>query len=544
MADNMEGNIHIKTQAGKYKADWTPLELSYPLISANSPIPIQVGWNGVSNDMNNYVASLEGDVVNVIVDIYMGNLHDDSSAIPNMIHVASISKAKDLPYVESLFSNPNTPWQWFTFDIQPICADLLSYTLCPAGKGTIASPNYGGLNGGKVGNIVSGLTSPIKSSLGAFRWIDFQVTAQVLDANLQLTDWVDTGSGVKLYKKGKSFAIINNVQQWTDAHNCEKYRMDGGHLTERQEKEFFTNCPNFDRTGTHKTEYTKPVKLADDSEFLHFYIDGGLVKANGDKDMRDMGIKITSDDSDVMYLQDFFSNLGVSAITNATDIDFKRYCIQNVSPQTILATDPSFSFGAGSYRAVLVMQRTTGMGWQEVSETRYYKLDTEDASPYDDVRFHWLNRAGGIDSYTAKRNVIEGVSVSKSTIEKTVGQRMFLKELPILTGDDNGSGTYQPSTNVFNVDASKTNSVYTEPLNKGVAKWLEELITSPNVWIELENEASLRANSDTGHANPSTSNYFPVIITNNSIDTVDEEKGLVKFNIEYSHSHKINTQRN
>ena len=42
-----------------------------------------------------------------------------------------------------------------------------------------------------------------------------------------------------------------------------------------------------------------------------------------------------------------------------------------------------------------------------MSEYRWYKVDREDEKlPYNFVRFHWLNRMGGIDSYTAKRDVI------------------------------------------------------------------------------------------------------------------------------------------
>jgi hypothetical protein len=81
-------------------------------------------------------------------------------------------------------------------------------------------------------------------------------------------------------------------------------------------------------------------------------------------------------------------------------------------------------------------------------------------------------------------------------------------------------------------------------MNKTESDWLSELITSPSVWIELENDASIRANAINATMHPSTKDYFPVIITNSSVETVNQEQGLVKFNIEYTHSHKINTQRN
>ena len=92
--------------------------------------------------------------------------------------------------------------------------------------------------------------------------------------------------------------------------------------------------------------------------------------------------------------------------------------------------------------------------------------------------------------------------------------------------------------------ATEKGSVFTEPLNSVQAKWLEEIVTSPNVWIELENAASKRANESNPSSHPSKKDYFPVIINNSTVSTVDESLGLVKFNIEYTHSHKINTQSN
>jgi len=565
MADNLEGSININIQAGRYKAGYVPVTRDlFTLISANSPIPIQVQWAMGSSDANSYEATAAGDLVNIVLEVWMGNLYPDTAIfsgntnLPNMTKVAEISKSRDLPVISgdvpphstgsSTYNHYN--FHNFTFDIQPICADLLSYTLCPMGKATIESPDYGGFNGGVIGNNISGMTSPLQSSLGAFRWIDFRVSAQVLDANLELTDWVAVGgnnNGKKKYKSGQQFAIINNTHQWTDAHNNEKYIIKGGTTLLAGYAQFFTNCPNWSRDlGGRIREYTKPVKQADDSEFLHFYVNEGLTKANGDVDLGDFAVKVTSDSGDVVFLRGFNNQLGYApSVSNPpSTVNWKRYCVQNVSPQIILTADPTFNFGNGEFEAVAVMQRITGLNYQEVSETRFYRLDTENATPYGDVRFHWLNRAGGIDSYTAKRDVVEGISVSKSTIERKVGERMFLKIRPDLFGDSNGSNTYQPSVDVMNVDASKNNSVYTEPLNSDVAGWLEELITSPNVWIELDNEASRRAYGDLDVTDTSSSNYFPVIITNNSVETVNEAEGLVKFNIEYTHSHKLNIQRN
>ena len=45
-----------------------------------------------------------------------------------------------------------------------------------------------------------------------------------------------------------------------------------------------------------------------------------------------------------------------------------------------------------------------------------------------------------------------------------------------------GGDIYKGGREVSNVNAERVQSVYTEPLNKSVAKWLEEMMLSPNVW--------------------------------------------------------------
>ena len=67
---------------------------------------------------------------------------------------------------------------------------------------------------------------------------------------------------------------------------------------------------------------------------------------------------------------------------------------------------------------------------------------------------------------------------------------------------------------------------------------------SPNVWIEMNTEATKRGHETNPYLRPSVNGYIPVIISNSEIDTVNQSEGLVKFNIEYILSHKVVTQRN
>ena len=161
---------------------------------------------------------------------------------------------------------------------------------------------------------------------------------------------------------------------------------------------------------------------------------------------------------------------------------------------------------------------------------------------------------GGIDSYTAKRNIMESISVSRDTMETRSGDRTWYQDNKdgsgSLVNNDNyisntmrGGDLYKGGREVLSVNAQRINSVYTEPLSKDTADWLEEIVTSPNVWIEMNTEATKRGNTVNPFQRPSTKGYIPVIITNSEVETLNEE-GLVKFNIEYTLSHKVQTQRN
>ena len=112
-----------------------------------------------------------------------------------------------------------------------------------------------------------------------------------------------------------------------------------------------------------------------------------------------------------------------------------------------------------------------------------------------------------------------------------------------------GWDTYKGGQEVLNVNANVNNTVYTEPLNKSEATWLREIFTSPNVWMETptdgsSHDAAYHENIMNPYLRPVRTQYTPVIITNSDITSLDQENGLVQFNIEYTLSQGVLTQRN
>tara|TARA_Y100001972_G_scaffold52498_1_gene64312 strand:+ start:4913 stop:6583 length:1671 start_codon:yes stop_codon:yes gene_type:complete len=522
------------------------------IVSANLPIPIVVKWSNTSGSAvsSTYNPTTTGDVVNVIIEVFAGNKYgtNQSIAAGNMKQIATLKKSRDLPYLMTDMGTDMSvaqPFQYFSFDLQSICADLLSYTLAPIKAGTLKSIDFGGYNG-DTSSYIQGDNNPILHPLGAFRFIDFQVKAEVLNSSGEVVSM--TGSALA----GGTFGIVNNVPQWTDSHNLHDYAVVGGTGADDTSHKFFSYCPNA-ATSNSSVKYKKPIRTTDEAEWLHFFIQKGIHVSTDLTD--DAFIKIETSDGNDAELNAFKSLIPAFGI--ASNATYKSYLIQNVSPVYINSiSSNTISDDTVWYKATLMFTKDGGSDFK-YSESRYFVIDRQPVKPaYDFVRFHWLNRAGGIDSYTCTRDVTESVSVSKNTYEQRPNQRMLPEQgsLPIdYTGvsytndnlaDTNFSNTYQESVRVLNVDATKNESVYTEPMNKIESDWLSELITSPSVWIELENDASIRANAINATMHPSTKDYFPVIITNSSVETVNQEQGLVKFNIEYTHSHKINTQRN
>ena len=546
------------------------------LLSANLPITIQMEWSG-TGVTGTYVPQVEGDLVNVILEIYMGNkfgVNQSFSAPRDMLKIAEVSKSRDLPFQfqdTGEYASITSDVQFFSFDIQSICADLLSYTLAPIKKGTIASTGggFGGYNG-EVSSYLQGSARPYMKSLGAFRFISFKAKAEVLDSNGDLTiAETSVSSGTIKYYEGKSFGIVNAVPQWTDMHRLNKYTISGASGLQNLTQKFLSYCPNGIASGT--PSYKKPVRLAHQAEWLHFYLFQGKFDDADSNDNGTNGVHILittteSDGSSNTATLINFNNLitdeaGTKHIDDADDAIYRAYCIQNVSPAFInTVTASTITSDTISYTAQLIIDPKSGSDYA-ISEVRHYVIDKQPTKfAYGFVRFHWLNRLGGIDSYTCTRDVVESINVSKNLYEQRPSQRIYVEQdtTPDIYGsktttdfnansntvDTNFSETYQESVRVLNVDATKNDSVYTEPMDKIEADWLSELITSPSVWIELENDPSTRANTMNSTTHPSTIGYFPVIITNSSVETVNQEQGLVKFNIEYTHSHKINTQRN
>jgi hypothetical protein len=537
------------------------------LKSASTNLRYQISWNGLNENQEPSKANFSsgsGDVINIIFRVYATTQYPYPVATSDWDLVGEIRKSRDIANRNYSNNLIDATGQRFTVDISKLCQDLLSYSLVPIKKGTWQSSEWGGMNGGvsKNDNVTTTISNYNVTPNGTYRHIKVTAIPEVILANGTIEE---SSSGLVSFN---TIAVINSVAQYekNDIYYNTRYIIQKSLANANFPRGFLSFCPNY--TQTTISPFLKQVREDEEAEWLYWYQRNMGDTGNQTEKVR---LKVETYLSNgaaqnTMYLTDFNSNLDTQVIGPTTVFKLKqeRMCVQNVSPTYINANavDNSGSIvtnqidSSTSYYKTHLEYTSQTSAIIRATEYRYFKIDRETANiPYGFVRFHWLNRLGAVDSYTAKRNVVESLSVSKSTIETNSADRTWYQDdqlaggaavdpVNYISNTMRGGNIYKGGREVLGVNAERLNSVFTEPLNKQTADWLEEIVTSPNVWIEMDTDATKRGNTVNPFQRPSTKEYIPVIITNSEVQTLNQEEGLVKFNIEYTLSHKVQTQSN
>ena len=559
------------------------------LKSANEPLRYQIQWTGIY-DLNeitepsklNWTGSTpdsgtgNGDIVNVIFEVYTTT--DYERTFPDDWDlIGTIKKSRDIANKKYNDGTPPSGHR-FTVDISRLLSDEITYSLCPIKKGTWQSPFYGGMNGGLTmqDNVLDGtgaMGSPISdyniSKNGSFRNVKVKTYYEVINGDGQIV----SASGNS--KTSDLVTVINSVDQFDKdvVYYNNKFSISETEPS-TDSHGFMSRCPNHNNSTT--PNFSKPVRMDDEAEWLYWFqrrvgVGSGTASSNQVSRIR---LHCRNSNGDTFYLKEFSGTL-----RKPGDYGFlqNRVCVQNVSPAYINENDGAtytnvtdtsetaltvaaypnglITPSTNHYRIYIQYVASQGGAVTRHTHYRHYTIDREDEKkPYDFVRFHWLNSVGGVDSYTAKRDVVEGLTISRDVIERKSADRTWyqndtnqgtpLNDSLYHSDTMRGGDIYKGGREVSNVNAERTQSVYTEPLNQPTAKWLEEIMLSPNVWIEKDTDATAFGNTVNPYLRPSTKEYIPVIITNSDIETVNQAEGLVKFNIEYTFAHKLITQRN
>ena len=575
MAYTINGNISdsfapvsFTDSAKNLSVEWR----SNYLVSANVQKRYQVKWANPAADLNEATvpskangtgsgATQTGDIINMVFYVYATTQYEEPTGYPANLNkwdlVAKIKKSRDIVN-KQYNSNDITGGQRFTVDISQICQDLLSYSLVPINKGTWQNSQWGGMNGGQAvqDNVTTSPVAPASVSLwnitpnGSYRYIKVVAKPEIILSTGLVVEATNTVTFTPI-------TIINSVHQYEQDEVWLFSRFligsgDGG---------FLSYCPNNNNSSANKPSLVKQTRTDEQAEWLYFYI--RLARVGASTLVERVNLKVETSDGNTFYVDDFSSNLQYDSFSYY--VQQNKMCVQNVSIDYLnnnpknadgtTYTGDTITTSTDFYKISLWFDRVSSTP-ERMTEYRWYKVDRENQKiPYNFVRFHWLNRMGAVDSYTAKRNVLESISVNRDTIETKSADRTWyqspnngdgssIPDSGYISNTMRGGNLYKGGREVLNVNSQRNNSVFTEPLNQDTAKWLEEIMTSPNVWIEMDTDATARGNDVNPYQRPSTKEYIPVIITNGDIETVNQEAGLVKFNIEYTLSHKVQTQRN
>tara|TARA_R110000803_G_scaffold2284_1_gene7685 strand:+ start:1168 stop:2931 length:1764 start_codon:yes stop_codon:yes gene_type:complete len=580
------GIVPLDSNSSRLAVMSWPFRGSDKLESANGQLRYQIESFGKSEAQE----PTSGDLVNVVFKIYTSI---DSNT---WNQIATITKSRDIAN-RSYRTGLAAPGHRFTIDISQLASDQLSYSLCPINKGTWQSNSYGGMNGGLTmqDNVI--FNSPISdynvSQNGTFRMLRVEASFEELDDNDQIV--VSTHPTLR----ARDIAVINSVNQFEkdSTYYSNTYNIQDSNTVASSVPHYYnflTRCPNF--TGfSYVADFRKPVRIDEQAEWLQFFINQSSstdINTDSTDAVCAMGIEIITYVGDTIentfYLNDFQDNLITDTDTitnfnilakyqNQTSVqNISPYYINNTTtlkaPQSPIDRTGSVASNWNNYTGDRITDSTTrytaqlvkvGLSspytFRDTTYTYQYTIDRENENiPYGYVRFHWLNSLGGIDSYTAKRDVVEGLTISRDVIERKSSDRtwyqanrgavngnaVYVDDSAYISDTMRGGDIYKGGREVSRVNADRVLSVYTEPLNKSTANWLEEMMLSVNVWIEMDTLATNEGNLANPYLRPSTKGYIPVIITNSEIESVNQAEGLVKFNIEYTLSHKVQTQRN
>lgn len=246
--------------------------------------------------------------------------------------------------------------------------------------------------------------------------------------------------------------------------------------------------------------------------------------------------KIRLDERATLSVFNWYNTHGVS-VNEITNIVFKSYTSGGTLIDTYSRSAGSrlykrFEFGCGpinlsgnlnltgaSYYTVYL---TTASGGQ-VSQTIRFNIDTICYS-YTQKRFKWKNRLGGWDYFTFNLRSDRTTKIDRSDFRRTLKRA----EGSGYTYDYNAG--YRGLT-TFNVNAYDEETVFSNWLSNDEAQWLEELFTSPEVYLIIDN-------NDTSYG------IVPVNILDSDVKIGEREnKGLISYSITWRTSYDKIIQR-
>jgi len=155
----------------------------------------------------------------------------------------------------------------------------------------------------------------------------------------------------------------------------------------------------------------------------------------------------------------------------------------------------------------------------QISEQITYLIDTE-CYRFTQKRLMWLNRLGGWDFFTFNLRSDKTIDINRNEYKRNLRSYDSSTDLYNYSMGDRGRTTYI-------VEASETETCFSNWIRDDEMSWMEELYTSPEVYL-IED----------------TTNMLPINITDDSVTLGKAENyGLVSYTITFKHSNDRVIQR-
>tara|TARA_Y100001937_G_scaffold105657_1_gene146704 strand:+ start:101 stop:1528 length:1428 start_codon:yes stop_codon:yes gene_type:complete len=264
------------------------------------------------------------------------------------------------------------------------------------------------------------------------------------------------------------FIIYNGTVQHEDiialdASGNYGYNLDANnYIMNDTDAKFLTNCPTTIDIGSN------------DYHTLAFFSDYNLdfsIGGSGDSQIEDVVIKLFND------INGTGTQLATITIDNTPANGGKRSFVNEANNKLIfigcgvanIKAHSSFNANTKSYTI-----KTRNSLSQTISQEYTFNIIDDDCKGFEKIRLTWLNRLGAWDYYSfTKRNVrtVETQRTSYKQISGLYNESVFMTH------------GYKGGQKTFNTNAKERLTLNTDFVTESTATWLEELFTSPEVYI-------------------------------------------------------------
>ena len=410
----------------------------------------------------------------------------------------------NIPNYNAAGNTPNSNYLYYSIDVSSICRDFLSHNLRPCTQDTSA--------------LVMRDITLAEISNNVYQKFEVEFELEVISSGqLTLSGESDSGTFVAtntalLHEQEHYLNIAKNLYdgsatQEQGADLLYQYVHSGDANYQKNRQKYLTTKPVSNRIiGTDECEYLSFLHTDDATNdvrvLVRFYDFNNSLIGTSLGNPYTLGISNTVDGNG-----NTGSNLNSWADSGSTD-ETNSVCQVGIGTRNIKEADASrfndncavTDFSRIKYDEVY----TEYSGSDKIGETVRYYID-HTRQRVDGVRFHWQNRLGGIDSYTFDGTFNEGINISSKSYEQSIypdfrGQlgdsaintNVIVGDNPLYAEDYGAlvprvaglTDDKYPSVRKSQVKAVKEGSAVSRPYGIGEQDMFEDLLASPNVWIE------------------------------------------------------------